>query len=146
MNMGEIAPVSGAVRPRKRVGRGIGSGHGKTCGRGSKGAKSRSGNKRKSGFEGGQMPIQRRVPKRGFGNPFKEEFQIINLSDIEGRDFESEIDPESMKKAGIIKKLRLPIKVLGDGEISKPIVVKANAFSRSAVEKIEKAGGKAEVI
>jgi len=146
MKIGEISPLPGAIRPRKRVGRGIGSGHGKTCGRGTKGANSRSGTKKKPGFEGGQMPIQRRVPKRGFKNPLRREFQVVNLRDIESRGFESEVTPEAMREAGLVRNLDLPIKVLGDGEVTKPLVVKANAFSKSALDKINRAGGKAEVI
>lgn len=136
-----------AVHNRKRVGRGPGSGHGKTATRGHKGQKSRSGYSRKIGFEGGQMPLYRRLPKRGFHNKFRKIYAIVNISDLEKK-FEdgAVITPEEMIKAGLVKKVYDGIKVLGDGEISKNFKVTAHRFSKSAKEKIINAGGNVEVI
>lgn len=131
-------------KTRKRVGRGRSSGIGKTCGRGHNGQLSRSGSKRRPWFEGGQMPIQRRVPKRGFNNKFSRVYQLINIAQLTGCS-ETEIDPVIMKKSGLIKKIETPIKILGDGEITSAVTVFADAYSKSAKEKIEKAGGKAEI-
>ena len=153
IRIGNLSSPSDSTRKRKRVGRGPGSGHGKTSTRGHKGQLSRSGSKRRSWFEGGQMPLQRRVPKRGFTNIFKKEFQIVNLSALSKVTFRSEeksteevISPQIMRKAGLIKKINLPVKILGEGEIVKAATVQANAFSKKAKEKIEAAGGKIEVI
>lgn len=145
MELHTLKPAEGSTKNRKRVGRGTGSGTGKTSGRGHKGAKSRSGWKRKKGFEGGQMPLQRRLPKRGFHNLFKKEFQIVNLTDVI-KCVAGEVDYETLLKNGLIKKLNVPVKVLGDGEIDKAYTIKAHAFSAKAKEKIEAAGGKAEVL
>ena len=145
MELHTLKGAEGSTKSRKRVGRGTGSGTGKTSGRGHKGAKSRSGWKRKKGFEGGQMPLQRRLPKRGFYNLFKKEFQIVNLSDVI-KCAAGEVDYETLLKNGLIKKLNVPVKVLGDGEIDKAYTIKAHAFSAKAKEKIEAAGGKAEVL
>jgi large subunit ribosomal protein L15 len=135
-----IKRPKGLKRSAKRVGRGPGSGVGKTAGRGHKGQKSRSGGSTKPWFEGGQMPLQRRLPKRGF-RPYKRvEYQCVNVRDLE-RVQGGEADPETMKAAGLIGSLRRPVKVLGHGEISRKLKVTAHAFSRSAREKIEKAGG-----
>lgn len=131
-------------KTRKRVGRGRSSGIGKTCGRGHNGQLSRSGSKRRPWFEGGQMPIQRRVPKRGFNNNFSRVYQLINIVQLANCS-ETEIDPAVMKKSGLIKKIGKPIKILGDGDISTAVTVFADAYSKSAKEKIEKAGGKAEI-
>ncbi len=131
-----------AQKTRKRVGRGTGSGHGKTSCRGQKGQMSRSGAKSRPWFEGGQMPLQRRVPKRGFNNPFKKEFQIVNLATLVKIDL-SEITPRILAERGVIKKESGNIKILGSGEISKPVKVHADSFSVTAKEKIEKAGGSA---
>jgi len=150
--IGSLSPPSDSSKKRKRVGRGPGSGHGKTSTRGHKGQLSRSGSKKRSWFEGGQMPLQRRVPKRGFTNIFKKEFQIVNLSalsKIASQSAESTkdlISPPIMKKAGLIKKVDLPVKILGEGELSRAVVVQASAFSKKAKEKIEAVGGKIEVI
>ena len=131
-----------SFKPRKRVGRGPGSGIGKTCGRGQDGQLSRSGSKKRPWFEGGQMPLQRRVPKRGFNNKFRKIYQIVNLSQLTDID-SNEIDQKMLKEMGIIKSLKKPVKILGVGEISKPMKIQADSFSNSAKEKIEKAGGEA---
>jgi len=138
-------PRGGGVKEKKRVGRGQGSGLGKTAGRGGKGQKARTGNMNFIGFEGGQMPMQRRIPKRGFTNPFRVEYALINVGDLEGLAL-SEVDLDKLVEAGVIKDRKGGLKVLGDGELTKPVSVRANRFSASAKEKIEKAGGKADVI
>jgi len=146
MKIGDLKPTEGSTKRNKRVGRGVGSGHGKTSCKGHKGQKSRSGGTKGPGFEGGQMPLQRRLPKRGFKNRFKIEYAIINLKDIskiEGLDF---ITPEVLVERGIIKNLKDGLKVLGEGEIQRAFTLKADAFSASALAKIAAAGGKAEVI
>ncbi|MGB2768169.1 MAG: 50S ribosomal protein L15, partial [Candidatus Zixiibacteriota bacterium] len=142
----------GSGKKRKRVGRGPGSGHGKTSTRGHKGQLSRSGSKRRSWFEGGQMPLQRRVPKRGFTNVFRKEFQIVNLSALSRALGKSEVSaenllsPQRLEEMGLIKKADLPVKILGDGEMKGAALVQASAFSKKAKEKIEAAGGKIEVV
>lgn len=146
INLGNLKPPSGAVKKRKRIGRGPGSGHGKTSTRGHKGQKARSGAKRKAWSEGGQMPLQRRLPKRGFTNIFKKEYQIVNLASLSKCKDKEVISPLVMKEFGLIKKLNLPVKILGDGEVAGPITVQAKAFSKKAKEKLEALGGKAEVI
>lgn len=145
MELHDLKPPKGSKKSRKRVGRGTGSGLGKTSGRGHKGAGQRSGNSRKRGHEGGQMPLARRLPKRGFTNIFRKDIQIINLAALSRFDA-GEISGDMLKKAGLIEKLNVPVKVLGNGNIEKAYTVKAHAFSKSAKEKIEAAGGKAEVI
>lgn len=145
MELHELKPAEGATKTRKRVGRGPGSGLGKTSGRGHKGQMARSGAHRKRGFEGGQTPIQRRLPKFGFVNIFRKEFQIVNLADL-SRCEGTEITPDALKAAGLIKRTETPVKILGNGELDKAYTVKAAAFSKPALAKIEKAGGKAEVI
>ncbi len=132
------------MKKKKRVGCGPSSGHGKTSCRGQKGQRSRSGSKSRPWFEGGQMPLQRRIPKRGFNNIFKLEYQIVNVSQLEKLS-EGNIDPDMMEKAGIIKFGNGPVKVLGNGSLSKSITIVADFFSQSAQEKIQKAGGKAVV-
>ena len=145
MKLGDLKPAKGATHSKKRVGRGHGSGLGRNAGRGDKGYHSRSGSKHRPWFEGGQMPLHRRVPKRGFSNfLFKKEFQIVNLSDLNIIQSE-EINPAVMKKNGLVKYSLRPIKILGDGEIDKKMNVTASAFSSSAKSKIEKAGGTVEV-
>ena len=145
MKLGELKPAKGATQSKKRVGRGHGSGLGRNAGRGDKGYHSRSGSKHRPWFEGGQMPLHRRVPKRGFSNyPFKKEFQIVNLSDLEKID-SSLINPLVMKESGLVKYSLRPIKILGDGDLSKKVDVTASAFSSSAIKKIEKMGGTAVV-
>ena len=145
MNLSSIQVPKGKTHGRKRVGRGMGSGHGKTSTRGHKGQGSRSGTRNKRGFEGGQMPFQRRVPKRGFTNIFRKEYAIISLERI-AEIGETAINPEMLVKGGCISNLRDGLKVLGDGELKKAITVSAHKFSASAKEKIEKTGGKAELI
>ena len=145
MRLQELSPAKGSTAIRKRVGRGTGSGWGKTAGKGNKGQNARSGGGVRPGFEGGQMPLQRRVPKRGFNNIFATKYAIINLSDLEKFEDGSEVNAETLLKAKVIKKVYDGVKVLGDGEITKKLNVTAAKFSKSAKEKIEKAGGKAEV-
>ena len=143
MKLGNLKPASGSTHSKKRVGRGLGSGLGRSAGRGDKGYHSRSGSKHRPWFEGGQMPLHRRVPKRGFSNfLFKKEYQIVNLSDLERIDSE-EVNPSLLKESGLVKYALRPIKILGDGDITKKINITASAFSSSAVKKIEKAGGTA---
>ena len=146
MKLGELRKPPGSTEKRKRVGRGPGSGHGKTSTRGHKGQKSRSGYKSKAYFEGGQMPLSRRLPKRGFRSPFKREFVIVNLDQLEALTGLERIDPETLQQRGIVRKIDLPIKILGGGEMKFAATVAANAFSQSARQKIEAAGGRVEVI
>jgi large subunit ribosomal protein L15 len=147
MSLNNLRPPKGAKHPRKRVGRGPGSGHGKTASRGSKGAKSRSGFRFKRGFEGGQMPLHRRVPKRGFHNPFRVEYAVINLDTLaEVFDAGSEVTPDLLRERGLVRKSNTPVKILGRGEISKKLTVRAHKFSGSAAAKIAAAGGATEVI
>lgn len=146
MKLEDLKPARGSKKKPKRVGRGPGSGHGKTSTRGHKGQKARSGGAKPSKFEGGQMPFIRRVPKRGFSNFTRKEFAIINLGDLNRFQEKTEITPELLREEGLIKKTAQGIKVLGDGELLKPLVIKAHKFSQSALEKITTAGGKAEVI
>jgi large subunit ribosomal protein L15 len=144
MNLSNIRAPKKASEKRKRVGRGMGSGMGKTSTRGHKGQHSRSGSSLLRGFEGGQMPLHRRVPKRGFTNIFHKEYSIVSLERLAALG-ETNVTPDSLRKAGVIKG-KLPIKVLGDGELTIAITVQAHKFSKSAQEKITKAGGKAEVV
>jgi large subunit ribosomal protein L15 len=146
MKIHELSPARGARRKRKRVGRGQGSGHGGTACRGHKGQRSRSGGGTRVGFEGGQMPLHRRLPKRGFTNIFKKQYNAINISDLSGFEANTTLDTEAMKKAGLFSKLKDGIKLLGDGNISHPLFVKVHKISRAAKEKIEAAGGKVEII
>ena len=141
MKLGELRPAKGSTHSKKRLGRGHGSGLGRSAGRGDKGYHSRSGSKHRAWFEGGQMPLHRRVPKRGFSNfLFKKEFQLVNVSDLEIFS-EDNVDANLLKDNGLVKYAMRPIKVLGDGELTKKLNVIANAFSASAKEKIEKVGG-----
>jgi len=141
MKLHELSPAKGSKHSRKRVGRGPGSGLGKTAGRGEKGQKSRTGYSSRPGFEGGQMPLVRRVPKRGFTNIFKTEYSVINVGDL--AELEGEITPESLAGHGLVRSGR-PVKVLGEGEIGKALRITANKFSKSARAKIEAAGGTCE--
>jgi large subunit ribosomal protein L15 len=141
-----LRPAKGAVRDRKRVGRGPGSGRGKTSGRGEKGQKSRSGFSHKVGFEGGQMPLHRRVPKRGFHNRFRKEFAYINVGQLEVFEAGTIVTPEVLVQRGAVKSLRQGLKVLGDGKLTKALTVQAHQFSAKAREAILGVGGKAEVI
>ena len=143
MDLSTIKPATGSTKNRKRVGRGPGSGHGKTSCRGHKGQKSRSGGSIPTWFEGGQMPLQRRVPKRGFTNIFKKSYQTINISAIAKKIDGGVVTPESLLDAGLISSKDKPVKILGDGELSKAFEVSAHKFTKSAIEKIEAAGGKA---
>ncbi len=147
MNLNELSPAAGSKKAAFRVGRGHGSGNGKTSGKGHKGQNARSGGGVRPGFEGGQMPIYRRLPKRGFTNIFAKTYTEINLSDLNGFENGATVTAETLKEAGIIKKVNDGIKVLGRGELTaKDLVVKAAKFTKSAEEKIANAGGKAEVI
>ena len=147
MKMHELAPAIGSTKESKRIGRGHGSGNGKTAGKGHKGQKARAGHGMRAGFEGGQMPLQRRLPKRGFVNIFGKEFAIVNLAALENK-FEdgAVIDIEALKNAGLVNKTLDGVKVLAHGDITKKFTVKVNAYSDAAKAKIEAAGGKAEVI
>lgn len=145
MNLSNLKPAIGSRKARKRVGRGPGSGHGKTAGRGTKGQKSISGYSRKRGFEGGQMPIHRRVPKRGFTSIFKREFAEVNLDRLEKIEKE-EITLQELVEAGVIKKETEPVKILGRGTIKSAKIIHAHKFSRAAQKKIEEAGGKAIIL
>ena len=146
MRIEDIRPAEGSTKNKKRVGRGVGSGHGKTSCKGHKGQKARSGGTKGAGFEGGQMPLQRRIPKRGFTNIFKKEYAIINLDTLEALKDDAVITPELLIEKGVIKKMKDGLKVLANGSIQRPVTIKANAFSASAAAKIEAAGGKTEVI
>jgi len=142
-----LSPPPGSKHARKRVGRGDGSGYGTYSGRGSKGQKSRSGYKMRPGFEGGQLPLIKRLPrKRGFVNIFRIEYNIVNIDKLNTFESGSEVTPEKLLAAGLIKSLRKPIKILANGDVSQPFVVKANKFSAAAKAKIEAAGGKAEEV
>ncbi len=145
MRLHDLAPEKGSRSSRKRVGRGVGSGHGKTAGRGTKGMKSRSGGNVRPGYEGGQMPLQRRLPKRGFTNIFKKEFCIVNLKDLERFESGATVDADALVSAGIVKNTRKPVKLLGQGDIQVPLQIRLNAVSESARSKIEGVGGKVEV-
>ncbi len=140
----DLSPASGSHRDRKRVGRGPGSGTGKTAGRGEKGQKARSGGSIPPGFEGGQMPLHRRLPKRGFHNRNRVEYQVVNVGDLIRMD--GDVTPESLRDAGLVRSSRHPVKILGDGEVEKAFTVTAHAFSGSAREKIEGAGGTVTVL
>lgn len=146
MKLHEIQAPPGANKRTKRVGRGPGSGHGKTSTRGHKGQKAHSGGGVRPGFEGGQMPLQRRLPKRGFTNIFKKEYAIVNVQDLNVFDDGTEVTVELLKDAGMVKGVKDGVKVLGNGELEKKLTVKAHRFSRQAEEKIVARGGKAEVI
>ena len=146
MNLSQLKPAPGSRRPAKRVGRGPGSGSGKTSGSGHKGQKARSGGGVRPGFEGGQMPLQRRLPKRGFRNPFRKEYAVVNLRDLAAISDESEITPEVLISRKLVRDVKHGIKVLGVGEISRTITLKVHAISASAEKKITAAGGTVEVI
>ncbi len=146
MKLYELSPAAGSVKDVKRVGRGHGSGNGKTAGKGHKGQNARSGGGVRPGFEGGQMPMTRRIPKRGFNNIFAVRYETVNVCDLEKFVDGTVVDAELLKASGLVKKTQNGIKILGNGELSRNLTVKANAFSASAKEKIEKAGGKAEVM
>ncbi|WP_432649275.1 50S ribosomal protein L15 [Huintestinicola sp.] len=146
MKLFELSPAAGSVKDVKRIGRGHGSGNGKTAGKGHKGQNARSGGGVRPGFEGGQMPMTRRIPKRGFNNIFAVKYSTVNVSDLDKFVDGTVVDAELLAASGLIKKTANGVKILGNGELSKNLTVKAQAFSASAKEKIEKAGGKAEVM
>ena len=146
MKLQELSPAPGSTHADKRIGRGHGSGQGKTAGKGHKGQKARAGRGMRIGFEGGQMPLQRRVPKSGFVNIFATTYANVNVAALNVFEDGAEVDLDALKKAGLVKKAYDGVKVLGDGELTKKITVKAAAYSKAAKEKIEAAGGKAEVI
>ena len=145
MKLHELSPVEGATKAPKRIGRGHGSGNGKTAGKGHKGQKARAGHGMRPGFEGGQMPLQRRVPKRGFNNIFAKEYAIVNVSALEVFDDGAVVDAAALEAKGLIRCACMPVKVLGNGELTKKLTVIATAFSAGASEKIQKVGGTAEV-
>ncbi len=146
MDLSNLQPALGSHRNRKRIGRGHGSGTGKTAGKGHKGQKARSGGSIKAGFEGGQMPLQRRLPKRGFTPLSRKEYALVNLRDLELFETGSVVDVEALGKAGLIGQLKDGIKVLGDGDLTKSLTVRAHKFSKSAQDKIAAAGGTVEVV
>jgi len=143
MRLNELRPPKGSTRAKKRLGKGQGSGTGKTSGKGHKGQLSRSGGKSRPWFSGGQMPLQRRLPKRGFTNIFRKEYTVVNLDKLNGFSDGAIVTPKLLKSVGIIKKWKDGVKILGDGELDKSLTVKAHRFSKSALSKIEGAGGKA---
>jgi large subunit ribosomal protein L15 len=145
MNLSQLKPPAGQKHKKQRIGQGMGSGRGKYSGRGAKGAKSVSGYSRMRGFEGGQMPLHRRLPKRGFTNIFRKDYAIVNVSTLERLEGSS-FDPGKLLELGVIKKLNHGLKILGSGDLTRALTVKAHVFSKSALEKIQKAGGSAEVI
>jgi large subunit ribosomal protein L15 len=145
MNLSQLKPPAGQKKERKRVGRGMGSGHGKTSTRGSKGQRAGTGFGQKRGFEGGQMPLHRRLPKRGFTNIFKKQFAIVNLGRLEKLNGDT-FNVDSLLAAGVIKKVHDGLKILGTGQLTRKITVEAHHFSKSAMEKIEQAGGVAQVV
>ncbi|MEJ5358920.1 MAG: 50S ribosomal protein L15 [Desulfobacterales bacterium] len=144
MKLHELKPAAGSRRKEKRVGRGVASGWGKTAGRGNKGHKARSGGQTHPGFEGGQMPLQRRLPKRGFKNPFRKEWTVVNLRDLAGFEAGSVVDAAALLRAGRVRRIRDGVKLLGEGEIQTALTVRVNKVSRSARAKIEAAGGRVE--
>ncbi len=145
MKLSELSPAAGSRKKTKRIGRGVGSGHGKTSCRGHKGQGSRSGGGVPAWFEGGQMPIQRRLPKRGFTNIFRINYNVINLKDLNKIESKDPITLDLLREKKIVKRKR-PIKILGEGELTKPVIIHAKKFSKSAMKKIEEAGGKAVVV
>lgn len=146
MDLSQLKPADGSTKNRKRIGRGPGSGKGKTAGKGHKGQNARSGGGVKPGFEGGQMPLQRRLPKRGFTSLNKKDYNLVNVRDLECFEAGSTVSLELYGQAGLVSKMKDGIKILADGELNKPLTVQAHRFSKSAAEKIEAAGGKAEVV
>lgn len=146
MKLNQLTAVPGATKDAKRIGRGHGSGNGKTAGKGHKGQKARAGHGMRPGFEGGQMPLQRRIPKRGFNNIWAKDVVSVNVGSLNCFDDGAEVDVNALMEAGVLKKSGDALKILANGEISKKLTVKANAFSEAAKAKIEAAGGKAEVV
>ncbi|MEA4846214.1 MAG: 50S ribosomal protein L15 [Clostridiaceae bacterium] len=146
MKLHELKPAEGTTKSKKRLGRGTATGQGKTAGKGQKGQKSRSGGGVRVGFEGGQMPLYRRLPKVGFTNIFRKEYAVVNLSDLERFDSGTIVNPEVLKEAGLVKAMLAGVKILGNGDLTKNLTVQAHKFSKTAAEKITAAGGKVEVI
>jgi large subunit ribosomal protein L15 len=146
MNLHDLTPAKGEKKRRKRIGRGPGSGHGKTATKGHKGLLARSGGGKRPGFEGGQMPLIRRLPKFGFVNNYRTEYSVLNLKSFENWTGSEMITPQAMVDAGLVKRKTLPIKILGNGELKKSLVIQAHKFSKSAEAKIQAAGGRVEVI
>jgi large subunit ribosomal protein L15 len=146
MRLGGLKPASGSKKKRKRIGCGPGSGHGKTATRGSKGTQSRTGNTRHAWYEGGQMPLQRRLPKRGFTNIFRVPFQVVNLGDLDRFDANATVDVDALLERGLIRHLNNPVKLLADGEIKKPLKITVHACSAKAKEAVEKAGGQVNLV
>lgn len=146
MNLHDLTPARGAKKRRKRIGRGPGSGHGKTATKGHKGLLARSGGGKRPGFEGGQMPLARRLPKFGFVNPTRIEYAIVNIKSFEKWAGDGVVTPQAMVDAGLIKRKNRPVKILGDGELKKALVIQAHKFTKSAEAKIQAAGGRIEVI
>lgn len=145
MRLNDLKPAPGSHPKKTRRGRGLGSGLGKTAGKGHKGQKARSGGSIRPGFEGGQMPLQRRLPKRGFINPFRVEFEVVNVGDLNRFDPGTEVTVDLLRQVRLVRR-PLPVKILGEGELDRPLVIRAQAFSKSALEKIEAAQGRAEVV
>jgi large subunit ribosomal protein L15 len=145
MRLEDVRPAEGSTKKRKRVGRGPGSGHGKTACKGSKGQRARAGGKKRAGFEGGQMPLQRRLPKRGFRNPFRQEVSVLHIKDLNRFPENSVVDPDLLRSSGLWRKGDL-IKLLSDGELEHPLTVRVHRASSAAVKKVEAASGKVEVI
>jgi large subunit ribosomal protein L15 len=146
MRLGELKPAAGSRKKRKRIGCGPGSGHGKTSTKGHKGTQSRTGNTKHAWYEGGQMPLQRRLPKRGFTNIFRVGYHVINLSDLDRFDANATVDPEALLDKGLIKNVDNRVKLLGDGELKKPLTIKVHAASKKAKEAVEKAGGQVSLV
>lgn len=146
MKLNELRPAAGARKPRRRVGRGVGSGRGRTSGRGHKGQRSRSGGRVPNWFEGGQMPLTRRIPRRGFRNPTRVEYDVLNLRDLERSGLEGEVTVAVLRASGLIRGSRKPVKVLAMGEITRPLNLKVQAVSRKALEKIEAEGGTVQIV
>ena len=146
MRLGELKPAAGSKKKRKRIGCGPGSGHGKTSTRGHKGTQSRTGNTSNAWYEGGQMPLQRRLPKRGFTNIFRVGYQVINLSDLDRFDANATVDIEALIDQGLVRNLKSPVKLLADGELKKPLTIKVHAVSKKAKEAVEKVGGQVNLV
>jgi large subunit ribosomal protein L15 len=146
VKISDLAPQRGAKKKEKRIGRGPGSGHGKTSTKGHKGQAARSGGTKAPGFEGGQQPLIRRVPKRGFTNIFRKEYSIVNLERLNQFEADTVINPQLLQEAGVVKKSGGNIKILGNGELTKPLVISAHKFSQEAMKKIQAAGGRAELL
>ena len=146
MKLHDLSPAKGSRKKRKRVGRGPGSGNGKTSCRGSKGQKARSGGGPARGFEGGQMPLQRRLPKRGFTNPFRKEYNVLNVEDLNRFDPNAEVDLLALKEKGLIRKRKDGVKLLANGRMNHPLVIRVQKASKAAREKVEAAGGRIEII